>query len=107
MVFVTLVHGIIVVGSIISLPMVLLFPGTRWYFFAGAVVVLLTWSLMSNCPLTLLDEGIRRRLGLKSVDGDFLTYYVQKFTGMRIDARKKHVAEKVYLVVVVLVILIR
>lgn len=98
-------HLLIVAGSTLSLPIVLLFPGTRWYFLAGIVIVLATWAISSTCPLTDIEKQLREKIKWPQLRGSFTSHYLEKVTGMQLP--NIHVAELVYLTLVIAVILLR
>ncbi len=102
----TVVHGLIVIGSTLSLPVVLMFPATKPYYLAGIGIVLFTWFIFSDCPLTMIDERIRARLSWQKLDGDFVMYHLARLTGLRISHRAKVRVERVYLALVLAVILL-
>ena len=104
----TIVHGMIVLGSTFSLPVVLIFPDTRLYYLAGIAVVLVSWALFANCPLTIAEQKLRARIHWPQLmKGDFITHHITSLLGVQVPIRTRAIVERVYLVAVLIVILLR
>ncbi|HTP57160.1 MAG TPA: DUF2784 family protein [Candidatus Paceibacterota bacterium] len=103
----SIVHGIIVLGGTISLPMVLIYPNTMVFYFAGIAVLLVTWALFSDCPLTVAEQKLRRRIHWPNMNGDFTQHYLGALTGIRLPEKVHAIVERVYLVAVLIIILLR
>jgi hypothetical protein len=104
----TIVHGMIVLGSTFSLPVILMFPDTRLYYLAGIAVVLVSWALFSNCPLTVAEQKLRARIHWPQlIKEDFISHYLASLLRVQVPLRAKSIVERVYLVTVLVIILLR
>lgn len=107
MVALTVVHGCIVVLAMLSLPLVLIYPWTRMYYMIGIGILLMTWVLFTDCPLTTVDRRIRSYLQWPQLKEDFTSHYLTALTGLRVYKQTHRIAERVYLALVIVIILFR
>ena len=70
-------HGLIVGANILAF-FILPF-GTRWYEAIPlmSIILLLTFSRRLECPLTRLENYLRRKLGMKRIGGFVGHYFVR------------------------------
>ncbi|HUO75517.1 MAG TPA: DUF2784 family protein [Candidatus Paceibacterota bacterium] len=104
---VTTLHMLIVIGGTLSLPLVLIYPGTRPFVLIGIIVLLSSWALFTDCPLTTLERRVRDRLRWPQLKGDFFSFYFSKITGLHFPQVVHRYAERVYLMLVIAIIIIR
>ena len=103
----TVVHGLIVIGVTLSLPLVLIYPSTRAFYLPGIGLLLVSWMLFSDCPLTTIERKARDYFRWPQLNDDFISHHVSALTGLKISQRAHRFAERAYLVLVIAIIIAR
>lgn len=106
-VLLTVLHGLIVVGATLSLPLILMYPWTRTYYLMGIGILLVSWALFADCPLTTIDRKVRAYLRWPQLKEDFTAHYLSMLTGLRVSQRAHRYVERAYLLIVIAIILAR
>jgi len=79
---IALAHGIVVLVMLLSLPIAILVPGSRFFILIFAFTILGSWVFGRGCPLRSWELNIRKKYNLTGVyQGMFITHYVNKYLG--------------------------
>lgn len=102
-----LVWGIFAVAS---LPAVLFWPGTQGFVFWALIVMVGSWALWRDCPLTAWERNLRARFdpaGFYDHSEGFLSRYLARITGLRLSGSGARTLNYAWTAIVLLAIIIR
>ena len=77
---IVLIHSIVVLIMLLSLPVVVLIPESRIYVLVFAILIVGSWVVTRGCPLRSWELNIRNKYNLGGIyQKMFITHYINKY----------------------------